>query len=43
MLNERWFFYDSEEIEIRLSFNRSFSAFWNIFGGLFSQVFYSSA
>ena len=33
------FLYDSDEIEIRLSFYRSFSAFWNIFGGLCTQVF----
>ena len=31
--------YDSDEIEISLSFYRSFSAFWNIFGGLCTQVF----
>ena len=28
------FLYDSDEIEIRLSFYRSFSIFWNILGGL---------
>ena len=28
------------EIEIRLSFYRSFSTFWNIFGGLRTQVFF---
>ena len=32
------FLYDSDEIEIRLPFYRSFSKFWNIFGGLCSQV-----
>ena len=36
------FLYDSDEIEIRLSFYRSFLTFWNIFGGLFTQGFYSS-
>ena len=34
-------FYDSDETEIRLSFYRAFSTFWNIFGDLCTQVFYS--
>ena len=33
-------FYDSDEIEIRLPFYRSFSTFRNIFGGLCTQVTY---
>ena len=37
------FLHNSDEIEIRLSFYRSFSAFWNIFSGLCTQAFYSSA
>ena len=37
------FLYDSDEIEIRLPFYRSFSTFWIIFGGLCTQIFYSSA
>ena len=32
-----------DETEIRLPFYRSFSTFWNIFGGLCTQVFYSWA
>ena len=36
-------FYDSVEVEIRLPFYRPFSAFWNIFDGFCTQVFYSSA
>ena len=32
------FLHDSNEIEIRFPFYRSFSKFWNIFGGLCSQV-----
>ena len=32
------FLHDSDEIEIRLPFYRSFSKFWNIFGGFCSQV-----
>ena len=34
------FLYDSDEIEIRLPFCRSFSTFWNIFCGLCTEVFY---
>ena len=34
-------FYDSDETEIRLPFYRSFSIFYNVFGGLCTQVFYS--
>ena len=37
------FFNDSDEIEIRLPFYRSFSTFWNRSGDLFTQVFYSWA
>ena len=37
------FFYDSGEIEIRLSLYRYFSTFRNIFGGICVQVFCSSA
>ena len=33
----------SDETEITFPFCRSFSTFWNIFRGLCSQVFYSSA
>ena len=33
----------SDETEITFPFYRSFSTFWNIFRGLCSQVFYSSA
>ena len=36
-------FYGSDETEMRLPFYRSFSTFWNIFGGLHIQVFYSWA
>ena len=32
------FLHDSNEIEIRFPFYRSFSKFWNIFGGLCSKV-----
>ena len=32
------FLYDSDQIEIRLPFYRSFSKFWYIFGGLCSKV-----
>ena len=32
------FSYDFDKIEVRLPFYRSFSKFWNIFGGLCSQV-----
>ena len=42
MLIKRGIFYDSDKIEFRLPFYRSFSTFWNIFGGLCTQVFYSS-
>ena len=31
MLIKRWIFYDSDKIEIRLPFGRSFSTFWNIY------------
>ena len=31
------------EIKVRLAFYKSFSTFCNIFGGLFTQVFYSWA
>ena len=34
------FLYGSDEIEIRLSFYRSLSTFWNIYGGLCTQVFF---
>ena len=37
-LIKRLIFYDSNEIEIGLPFH----SFWNIFGGLCTQVFYSS-
>ena len=43
MLIDRWIFYDSDEIEIRLPFYRSLSTFWNIFGGICTQAFNSSA
>ena len=33
----------TDEIETRLPFYRSFSTFWNIFGGLCTQGFYSGA
>ena len=39
MLFKRWIFHDPDEIEIRLSFYRSFSTFWNIFG-LWIQVYW---
>ena len=32
------FLYDSGEIDIRLPFHKSFSKFWNAFGGLCSRV-----
>ena len=32
------FVYDSDEIEIRLPFYRSFPKFWNIFGALCRQI-----
>ena len=35
-------FGDFDEIEITIPFYRPFSTFWNIFGGLCTQVFYSS-
>ena len=41
MLIKRYIFYNSDEIKIRLPFYRSFSTFWNVFGGLCTQVFYS--
>ena len=41
MLLKRWFFYDSDGTEIRLTYYRSFSTYWNIFDGLCTQVFYS--
>ena len=41
-VNQKMNFYDSDEIELRLPFYRSFSTFWNIFGGLCTHVFYSS-
>ena len=34
---------DSDEIEIKLPFYKSFLTFWNIFGGLCTQIFYSQA
>ena len=39
------FFNGSDETDIRLPFHRSFSTFWNIFGGYFNSwwVFYSWA
>ena len=40
-VDEKMNFYDSIGIEIRTPFNRFFSTFWNIFGGLCTQVFYS--
>ena len=43
MLIKRLTFCDFNEIETRLPFNRSFSTFWNIFGSLWTHVFYSSA
>ena len=42
-VNQKIFFYDSDEIEIRLPFYRSFSTFGNIFGIIYTEVFYSSA
>ena len=42
MLINRGICYDSDEIEIRLPFFSSFSIFWDILGGLCTQVFYSS-
>ena len=33
--------YDSDEVEFRLVFYRSFSTFWNILVGLCTQAFYS--
>ena len=36
-------FYYSDETEIRFHFYRSFSTFWNISGGLYTQVFHSWA
>ena len=36
-------FCDSDEIEIRLPFCRSLSTFENIFGGLYTYIFYSMA
>ena len=41
MLIKRRFFDDSDEIKIKLQFYRSFSTFWNLFGGLCAQVFCS--
>ena len=41
MLIKRLIFHVSDETEIRLPFYGSFSTFWNIFGGLYTQVFYS--
>ena len=35
----KMFLYDSDKIKIRLPFYRSFSTFWNIIGGLCTQVF----
>ena len=43
MLIKRRIFYNSDGTKIRLSFYRSFSTFWNIFGGLCTQAFYSWA
>ena len=43
MLIKRWIFYESDDFEIRLPFYISFSTFWNIFGGLCTQVFHLSA
>ena len=41
MFIKRFFFFDSDETEIRLSFYTSFSTFWNRFGGFYDQAFYS--
>ena len=43
MFIKRLIFYDPDETEIRLPFYISFSTLWNIFGGLWTQVFYSWA
>ena len=40
---KRLILYDSGEIETRIPFYRSFSTFWNIFGGFCTDVFYSLA
>ena len=42
ILNKRQNFYDSDEIEIRLSFYRSFSRFRNIYWWSFHSGFYQS-
>ena len=39
MLIKRWIFYNSDETDIRLLFYRSFSTFWNIFGGFALRFF----
>ena len=39
ILIKRSIFVDSDETEIRLTFYRSFSTFWTIFGGLCTHVF----
>ena len=41
-VNQKIFFYDSDEIEIRLPFYRSSSTFGNILGSIYTQVFFSS-
>ena len=40
---KRLILYDSDENEVRLPFYRSFPTFYNIFGGLCTQDFYSWA
>ena len=40
MLIKRLIFYDSDEIEIRLPFYRSFLTSWNMFSGLCTQDFF---
>ena len=40
-VDQKMNFYDSDEIEIKPPFYRSFSTFWNIIGGFCTQVFYS--
>ena len=40
-INQKMSFDDTDETEIRIPFYRSLSAFWNIFGGLCTQVFCS--
>ena len=43
MLIKRWIFYDSDGIEITPPSYRSFLTIWYVFGGLYTQAFYSWA